>query len=453
MHHARVVQRSVETLKKLNPVPLIRSPARRSATLFVSVAILFAALGTVRAFAPASLLAEPPFDLDLALRTLSLGWFEARGATPVAIVDIDAATHGGWGSPAVTPRDAIARLLQVTTSSAPLAVVADIDLSWGGGDTAEREGDRVLHAFFHDYRGEAPIILPKRLEPAEDGSLRPAASPYDAIVAANPRLAWAHANFQTDEGGAVRDWAPWLAVCDQDSPGWLPSVTTRIAQMAARPPAGLERPATPAPLESCVAGDAATAERLLVGPRLTGHSRPAISPGASTVSAAVLLDPDVEVDSEQLFAGRVVFIGASHASSGDFWLTPGGARPGVELLANTVRYAPLRAKPGVATEVGYRTNALVLFTCFAALAWWLRGLVAAFAAILVALAYVSAAIGLADYYRVFDALEAAILLMVVYKALEVVVEFVVDWRRVRADHPAGWAGWWRTLKAACVRQD
>lgn len=417
------------------------------------VAILFAALGTVRAFAPASLLAESPFDLDLALRTMSLGWFEPRHATPVAIVDIDAATHRGWGSPAVTPRDAIARLLEVTTAAQPIAVVADIDLSWGDGGTAPDDADLALRGFLGRYRGVAPIIFPKRLEPAPDGTLRAAASPYDTILAGNSRLAWAHASFQTDDGGAVRDWAPWLAVCDERGPVWLPSVTTRIAAMAPELPAGLERPTPPAPLESCVdLGEPAT-ERLLVGPRLTGQARLVMAPMASVVSAQMLLEPEVAIDGASLFGGRVVFIGATHASSGDFWLTTSGVLPGVELLANTVRHAPLRARAGAAAEFGYRVNALVMFAVFAAAAWWLRGLVAVLAIMLFALAHVASAIGLFDYYAVFDALEAAIVLTIVYKALEVVVEFVVDWRRLRDDHPQGLRGWWRTLKAACVRQD
>ncbi len=440
-------------MKNLNPATLFRSEGRRAATLAALIAIVFAALGTVRAFAPASLLVEAPFDLDLALRTLSLGWFVPRNATPVAIVEIDAATYRAWGSPAVTPRAAIARLLRVTTDAQPLAVVTDIDLSWGDGEAAPGPGHHALREFLRQYRGAAPIIFPKRVEPAADGTLRTAASPFDAIVAGNSQLAWAHARFQTDGSGAVRDWAPWLAVCDDDGPGWLPSVTTRIAAMAARLPAGLERPAVPASPDSCLAGDATPTERLLVGTRLTGKARRALSADASVVSAAMLLDPGVEVDGAQVFGGRVVFIGATHPSSGDFWLTPSGVLPGVELLANTVRFAPLRTRPGLAAETWYRVNAIALFAIFAALAWSLRGLVAVVAVMITALLYVSAAIGLVDYYAVFNALEAAILLMIVYKALEVVVEFIVEWRRTRRDHAKGFGGWLQTLKAACVRQD
>ncbi len=441
------------TLKSPRPARLFRSAGRRSALLAACVAILFAALGTVRAFVPAALLAESPFDLDLALRTMSLGWFEPRHATPVAIVDIDAATHRGWGSPAVTPRDAIASLLQVTTGAQPIAVVVDIDLSWGDDDAVQGDGERRLAEFLRQYRGVAPIIFPKRVEPAPDGTLRAARSPYDTILAGNSQLAWAHASFQTDGGGAVRDWAPWLPVCDERGPAWLPSVTMRIAAMAPELPAGLERPTPPAPLENCVDGREPPTERLLVGPRLTGQARPVLMPMTSVVSAEMLLAPGMEIDGATLFGGRVVFIGATYPNSGDFWLTPSGVLPGVELLANTVRHAPLRTQAGLAAEIGYRLNALVLFAVFAAAAWWLRGLVAVTAIMLFALVYVSTAIGLFDHYAVFDALEAAIVLTIVYKALEVVVESVVDWRNMRGDHPRGPRGWWQTLKAACVRQD
>lgn len=440
-------------MKNPDPARLFRSAGWRSAVLAAGIAILFAALGTVRAFAPAALLAQSPFDLDLALRTMSLGWFAPRHATPVAIVDIDAATHRGWGSPAVTPRDSIAHLLEVTTAAQPVAVVVDIDLSWGDGGSGRGDGDRRLEEFLRRYRGVAPIIFPKRVEPAPDGTLRAAGSPYDTILAGNSRLAWAHASFQADGGGAVRDWAPWLAVCDARGPTWLPSVTTRIAAMAPELPAGLERPAPPAPLESCANLREPPTERLLVGPRLTGQARRVLAPTASVVSAEMLLQPGMAIDGASLFGGRVVFIGATHAGSGDFWLTPSGVLPGVELLANTVRHAPLRPQAGLAAEVGHRVNALVLFAVFAAAAWWLRGVVAVLAIMLFALVYVSTAIGLFDHYGVFDALEAAIVLTIVYKTLEVVVEFVVDWRRMRDDHPRGLRGWWQTFKAACVRQD
>jgi len=154
-----------------------------------------------------------------------------------------------------------------------------------------------------------------------------------------------------------------------------------------------------------------------------------------------------------LFGGRVVFIGATNASAGDLWLTPAGVLPGVELLTNSVRFAPLQAGVGPAAEFAYRAEALVLFGLFAAVGWWLRGLVAVLAALLIALLAVSVAVGGFDDLGIFDALEAAILLTVAYLALRTLADFIVDWRTERVSHPAGIRGTLRTLRAMCLRQD
>jgi CHASE2 domain-containing sensor protein len=174
---------------------------------------------------------------------------------------------------------------------------------------------------------------------------------------------------------------------------------------------------------------------------------------ARAVSAALLLDPEVARDDSRLFGGRVVLIGATHASSGDVWLTPAGVLPGVELLANSVRFATRQVGSGPGAELAYRVKALALFGLFAAAGWWLRGLVALLAAILVALLAVSIAVGGFDDLGIFDALEAAILLTIAYHALRALAEFLVDWRNERASHPAGIRGTLRTLRAVCIRQD
>ena len=84
-------------------------------------------------------------------------------------------------------------------------MVVDIDLSWGDGSSADADGgQRVLREFLQAYPGSAPLIFPKRVEPAPDGTRRLAASPLDDVFEDNSRLGWAHASFETDGGGAVR---------------------------------------------------------------------------------------------------------------------------------------------------------------------------------------------------------------------------------------------------------
>jgi hypothetical protein len=309
-----------------------------------------------------------------------------------------------------------------------------------------------LAEFLARYAGPSPIVLPKRLEPDPPRLPVPAASPIDAIVERNPHLVWAHASFQTDDGGAVRRWSPWLGVCVDGEPMWLPAVATRVDAVL---PAALQsnRHPPPTPPADCSTPEASPDMRLLIGTRVTGNAGAMLGRDARAVSAALLLDPEVARDDSRLFGGRVVLVGATHASSGDFWLTPAGVLPGVELLANSVRFARQQAGTGPGAEFAYRSKALVLFGLFAAAAWWLRGLVAVIAAILVALVAVSIAVGGFDDLGIFDALEAAVLLTIAYHALRALAEFVVDWRSERARHPAGFRGTLRSLRAVCIRQD
>ena len=56
-----------------------------------------------------------------------------------------------------------------------------------------------------------------------------------------------------------------------------------------------------------------------------------------------------------------VFIGATHSGTGDVWVTPSGLLPGVELLANTVRFLPLQSTTGRHAELAYRTATILSF--------------------------------------------------------------------------------------------
>lgn len=420
--------------------------ARRAAVLAALVAGLYAVLGSVRAFAPAAAVGESPVNLDLALRTVALGWFEPSRTVPVTLVDIDDETYRGWGTPVVTPRGELARLLATVTAAGPAAVMLDIDLSWGGGPTAADAGDAALRDFLVAYRGPAPLVLPKRLEAGDDGRRAPAASPLDPVVAANAHLHWAHAAFETDSGGAVRHWSPWLAACAAPPGQWLPAVATLISS-------SLGSGAAPEPAAEACASPFEPTRRLLVGPRLTGAGAPLAARDAHSIPASFLLDPELARDDARLFGGRVVLIGATHASAGDQWLTPAGVYPGVELLAHSVRFAPLQEEAGPASGIALRAKGLLFFALFCAAAWWLRGVVALAAALLAALLVVAVAAGGFGDLAIFDALEAGILLTVAWHALRALADLAADWRELRREEPEGARGWFRTLRAVCVRQD
>ena len=434
-----------------------RREAIRALLLASLVGAVFAFSGAIKEFAAASFFAEAPIDLDHSLRALSLGWFGSDRTIPITIVDIDENTNRAWNSQAITPRDKLTRMLEVVTVANPIAVIVDIDLSWGDRpDAAVDDGQRALLAFLQQYRGPAPIIFPKRIEPSPDGTSRMAASPFDDVFDNNSRLSWAHASFETDAGGAVRNWHEWLQVCTTSGAQWLPSVPVRLAAVVETLPGGLDRPVAMATHDATCAtasGESARkAKRLFIGPRLTGEGR-ATAADALSISASLLLNPEISRNDARLFGGRVVFIGATHASAGDFWLTPSGVLPGVELLANTVRFAPLQVEnEGGTARLSYRLTALLLFVVFACLQWWLRGLAALAVATIFTLVVVAVAIERYDNFGVFDSVEAAILLMIAYKALEFLFEYVDDVKAAHARLAPGRWRWLRTLCAAFVRE-
>jgi len=404
-----------------------RSRALRARTYAVLIATGFALVGVMGELPLLSFVFQQPFDLDWALRTVSLGWYEPDDALPVTVVDIDEATYQGWGSPAITRRDKLARLIEVVTSAEPSAVVVDIDLSGRVGDAAAID-DRPLKALLAAYQGDAPLIFPKRTEPGVDERHQTAASPYDSLFddRHHPKLMWAHATFVTDGDGAVRHWEEWQAVCSQSREFWLPAVSIRVVNALADAGVSVDRVPEPGDAANCRVREPAFERRLLVGPRITGRSASPFGRDARTVSAQMLLDPAIDRDDQRLFKGRVVLIGATHSGTGDFWFTPGGVVPGVELLANTVHYAPLAYTDGPLSEIIYRGLAILLFVMFVGLTWWLRGIVAFFVGLFAAIVVVAIAIGGWNYFRVFESLESAIWLSVLYFAGQAIIELIFD---------------------------
>jgi len=429
-----------------------RHAAIRASTLAMLFCIMFALLGVIRHFSTAEVLAHSPFKFDLALRAVSKGWLVSDRTIPITIVDIDDATHRAWGSPAATPREPLTRILELVAAARPAAVVTDIDLSFSVGEPGQPDaGTRRLRQFLESYAGPAPLIFPKRLEPAPAGTRALTSSPFDDVFERNSRLAWAHAAFETGSGGAVRSWRDWLEVCVDSRTAWVPSVETSLAAQLPELPIGLDRPAPPSAARRDCSGthdSSGHEQRLLIGPRMTGDNRPARRPDVQTVSAGLVLDPQLARDDARLFGGRVVFIGATHLGAGDFWLTPSGVLPGVELLANTVRYAALqRETPGVGVRVLHRALTLALFAFFIYVDRRLRGLVALFVTTLGTLLVVAFGLAVFEDLGVLDAVEAAILLVIACKALDTVLGFIADLKSKRGH------GWWQTMKAACLREN
>ncbi len=434
----------------------------RAVTTVAFVALLFAAFGTVQfAMGIAGHFGDVPFQFDRALRTLYLGWFASERTIPITLVDIDEATNRKWKSPAVTPRGDLARLLEVVGAAGPAAIVVDIDLSWGDSPASDASGgvdpgQLALQDFLDHYAGPAPIIFPKRIEPAVDGSPHAASSPFDATFQRNSRLAWAHASFETDAKGKVREWREWLPVCTGSGTEWLPAVPVSLAANLDPLPEGLRRPTPPtAAGGTCGSPDvqgSVQQRRLLIGPRLSGEGRRR-SAGTEVVSATALLDRDLARDDRRLFAGRVVLIGATYASAGDFWLTHAGVIPGVELLANAVRFAPqVFHVPGAMASAVHRVAAIALFLAFAVIQWRYRALVALGVSTLLVLAVLAVSIDVFDDFGIFDVIQASILMFVVYKALELALKLVDDVKERGASRPPGRRRWIEMLRALYLRK-
>ena len=85
--------------------------------------------------------------------------------------------------------------------------------------------------------------------------------------------------------------------------------------------------------------------------------------------------------------------------------------------------------------------------------WQLRGLPKLVALIGGTLLIVALAIELFGYYAVFDALETAIVLTVLYKAAVELCNVIEDWRRHWRENRDRPARFMRTLKAVSTRQD
>jgi hypothetical protein len=88
---------------------------------------------------------------------------------------------------------------------------------------------------------------------------------------------------------------------------------------------------------------------------------------------------------------------------------------------------------------------------FAFADWYLRPVIAIVATAAGVLALIGVAIGLFHDYRVFDLIETAILLAIIYKALRTILDFIAGITMQRQDFPRGWRGVLMTLKNACVR--
>jgi CHASE2 domain-containing sensor protein len=157
----------------------------------------------------------------------------------------------------------------------------------------------------------------------------------------------------------------------------------------------------------------------------------ALSRNVSKISAWQLLDPRMQRDDHALFAGKVVVIGGTRYGTPDLWRTPVGMLYGVELIANTVRFAP-----GQLRDSGYALGyTLSFFLIFCVLKHYLRPVVALAAGILLC----AAAAYVAGPYVILDSIQSAIVLFVELTIVEEIIILSLDaknygWRFFISNH-------------------
>jgi len=438
-HHAALMERGPDgsTIALGSPPSAFPSRAQRQATIARRLAVLVGLAGLLPSRCVQSphlrMFGSAHIDLDNSVRAVAQGFFNFSGTVPVTIVDIDETTQAGWHHPVVTPRLDLMRMISVVEAAKPAAIVADIDVSWSG----ETAGGPQFRTFLANYRGPAPLIFPKRLLLGADGFRHPVVASLDDVFRSNSKLSWAHAEFVTGTGGAVRTWDEWVPVCLTDGPAWLPSVEMAV-MLHARTPLDI-RSSGPPPLPATCAFAKPVANRLILGPRMTGPERGVTGTYGRAVSAAMLLDPAIARDDSSLFTGRVVLIGATHADGGDLWLTPAGLIPGVELLASTILYAPLKPADGMLAESVRTIAGVLLFLVFVATIWFFKGAARPIMLVAIGLLTTFTAVKL-GWFGFLDALEKALLLTLVYEAIRLLLESAMDfrdgWREYGSEHQA-----------------
>jgi len=364
-------------------------------------------------------------ELDAALRGALIGRYDPKTILPLTLVAIDDATAAQptpnmetWGFSGSTPRDKLAAMLGVIAASAPAAIMVDVDLSDDKRDPAAVSSmDQALQSFLSNYAGPS-LIFVKRADTDSGGRIRLAPSTlFDPLIAANSRLSWAHALYVTDPDGTVRRWTEWLVSCEPSGPLVLPSVPLRI--LANWPEQSAEHYPRPAALLAagpCTPGAGKSPGHTVIYDEALLRTAVAPSPNVSKISAWQLLDRRVQRDDHALFAGRVVVVGGTRNGASDLWRTPVGMLYGVELIANTVRFAP-----GQLRDSGYAmVYTLSFFALFCALKHYLRPIVALVAGILLS----TGAAYVAGPYVILDSIQSAIVLFV---ELTIVEEIIILW--------------------------
>lgn len=373
----------------------------------------------------AGYLAVNLFNLDSAINMMAESAPRQGLAVPLTLVAIDDATTTRWECPNTTPLDKLAGLLTTITKAGPAAVVVDVDLSHPCG--LNLSGEMELASFLNAYAGDTPLVFVKRIIEDADGRLIMQPSHFDQSFATNQRLSWAHAVYAHDSDGVARRWMESVGVCAEADIETLPSVPVRVLSVAewrkrapfARPAANLEHK------DSCTRQSVQGKSHIVV---FEHQGRMASGIGTDSllrVPAWQILDREIQRDDTRLLFDRVIVIGNSHRYAGDMWRAPVGEIAGVELIAQTMRFAAEQMDENDASVKHY---AVGLFAVYCIVGFILRPLVASILDFIITWVVVWVAVGTIGFISIADSVERALLLSLAFLGMLELVKLARDFR-------------------------
>lgn len=392
-------------------------------------------------------------DKDLMIRWTSALAGATRGATPVTLIDIDAETMALYGAPDRAPRDLLAGLLKLSAEKKPRGVFLDIDLGKAGVDEA---ADGQLRAALSGWPADAPmLVLSRRFAeiPPRAGEAKLTLAPHPLVfaeaIAGKGNIRQAASLGLVDSDSVLRRWRLSQTVCDGGKGVTFASPQLIAAGLSAAPGAldayldwrsrriCAQDKAAPPPWPRNAASEANiaflfTGEPGAPAPHVALNGRE--TPAFRRISARSLLDGrrailPARAVSDDLFAGRLMVIGASHADAHDMHLTPLGRLPGLVVIANAMVSAPAVLDSLDLGPWGRTLAALVLFAALAAASLRLRAFVAG---VIVAVACLALLPVLGRIVAPSSALEivfSALAMLALFAGFESAIEVAQDWRR------------------------
>lgn len=393
-------------------------------------------------------------DKDLMIRWTSALAGATRGATPVTLIDIDSETMALYGAPDRAPRDLLAGLLHLAAEKKPRGVFLDIDLGKAGVDAA---ADGQLRAALSGWPADAPVLVLSRRfveSPPRAGEAKSTLAPqpmaFAEAVAGKGNIRQAASLALVDSDSVLRRWRLSQTVCDGGrgvtfaSPqliaaslsaephaldAYLDWRSRRIcAHDTAAPPAWPRNAASETNIAFLFSGEPGAPTPTLA---MKGRETPAFR----RISARSLLDArrailPARAVSDELFASRLIIIGASHADAHDLHLTPLGRLPGAVVVANAIVSAPAILNSLGLGPFGRTLAAFALFAALAAMSLRFRAVVAG---VIVALACLILLPLLGRIVAPSNALEivfSALAMLALFAGFESAIDLAQAWRRL-----------------------